>query len=145
MLARRPLEFDGTAAVGPKERFTNLTGISCLTTTMCMASGFFRILSPNVFFGAVTELWKNGKWTLWKVFGVVTGFAAISCPTVSRCFADGYANAGAYNNALIKTWNGRKWTAQHPAQAAAAYPAAGLATQASISGSPVRVSSITRR
>ena len=58
----------------PKERFTNLTGISCPTTTMCMAAGFFRILSPNVFFGAVTE---SGS------------FSQLSCVSQSRCEAVG--------------------------------------------------------
>jgi hypothetical protein len=102
-----------------------------------MASGFFRILSPNVFFGAVSELWKNGKWSQSKVFGVVTGFAAISCPAVSRCFADGYANAvvPGYDTPMIKTWNGRKWTAQHPAQAAAAYPAGNFSQLSCVSQS----------
>ena len=105
--------WDGThwsivsSANAPGANYTNLSGITCLSKTSCVAVGAWEGLTSH----ALIERWNGRRWSVtpgpslnpneesW-LFGV-------SCPGPSTCFAVGTVGDGT----LIEHWDGTHWSA----------------------------------
>jgi hypothetical protein len=88
-----------------------LNGISCLSSTFCIAVGhYFQTSGEEV---AVGDGW-NGK--TWKLQATPKGspydLTAVSCTSTKACTAVGSFEKGSGNyQPLVESWNGTKWAA----------------------------------
>ncbi len=91
----------------------SLLGVSCPTTTFCVAVGQ-TVVSPDSgeLYDQIIETWNGQRWTL--LHGDETGFTdlnAVTCVNTSRCVAVGkLVPKDAGLRPLIETWNGTTWT-----------------------------------
>jgi hypothetical protein len=91
-----------------------LYGISCTSTTFCVAVGNVQTLSGNVT-EPVIATFDGNSWTF-QDLDVSTPNAGyiltgVSCPSTSRCIAVGRVGSGSdYSNALVETFDGTTWT-----------------------------------
>jgi hypothetical protein len=91
-----------------KATVSELKGISCASTTSCIAVGYYATASENEL--PLYEQW-NGK--VWKVEQSVGGakkgvLAGVSCTSASACTAVGGSSEGS----LAERWNGKTWQVQ---------------------------------
>jgi hypothetical protein len=93
-----------------------LTGISCASTSFCVASGVYRNSSgPR----PLLEVLSNGSWSAVAapmpsdVGASGTMFLSqVVCPTTTACTAAGlYRDNIGHNRSLIDSWNGSTWSA----------------------------------
>ena len=92
----------------PNKPVANLNGVSCSSSTSCMAVGSY---SKNHKGDTLVESW-NGK--LWKFVPSPSipevsfdPLAGVSCVSSSRCVAVGNANMS-----LVEVWNGKTWSVE---------------------------------
>jgi hypothetical protein len=99
-------------------RHTELDGVSCSSTTACVAVGLSSYGKRN---GTrpVIERWDGLSWSVQPTPPVSNGFLdAVSCVSVSACTAVGgrysffAALSSARGSALAERWNGASWSAQ---------------------------------
>jgi hypothetical protein len=93
-----------TPNTGPKPTGSDLRGVSCLSSTFCMAVG------------NMSAVWNGTAWSM-KVFpqasSVLSLADAVSCTSKSSCTAVGsYANLSKGTLTLIVNWNGTSWQQQ---------------------------------
>jgi hypothetical protein len=90
--------------VDDEAKFARLSGVSCTSSTFCMAVGL-RINRP------FSETWDGAQWHV--VVGgsrpIGSDLDGVTCLTASDCWAVGH-----YRNALFEHWNGHKWTLVGP-------------------------------
>jgi hypothetical protein len=92
-----------------------LEGISCLSTSDCIAVGSSSDQSgPEV---PLAESWNGTTWSIVDVPGVWTGvnvLSAVSCSGPSTCFAVGSQAPNGFGSTptttLIERWNGSTWS-----------------------------------
>jgi hypothetical protein len=101
-------------------------GVSCPTTTLCVAVGDTEDNTSAGNNHAFAEVWSAGKWRVSTLRHQLSAFIGASCPARNRCFASGYTFPADTARSLIETWNGRSWTTQRPVQTAAPLPAGDL-------------------
>jgi hypothetical protein len=103
------------------QRFAFFEGISCATSTLCMAVGQTEDTTREEYYHAFAEEWSGGKWHLSTLGRKASFFYNVSCPSRTRCFAAGYGfpSLTSFAHALIETWNGRTWSSQRPVETAA--------------------------
>ena len=91
-----------------------LSGVSCTSTSFCMASGYYHNGTAGVW-QTLTARWSGIKWA--RVSSPDPGkgqdnyLSGVSCTTASFCVASGYyynGTAGA-DQTLALRWNGTKW------------------------------------
>ena len=91
----------------------DLYGVSCATSTDCMAVGSASFSSAPAFI-PLTEHWDGERWTILPTpFFEGTAHAelfGISCPAVRMCVAVGYDNNGDEQLILTEFWDGNRWT-----------------------------------
>jgi hypothetical protein len=101
----------------PNRSYAELKGISCATTTNCMAAGdsFAPTAPPPYGFVGSKALIERWNGTAWSIIagpnaGTYTSLSAVKCVNATTCFAAGHGSAasGAWN-ALIERWNGTTW------------------------------------
>jgi hypothetical protein len=95
-----------------------LTGVSCASTTDCVAVGSNQ--STDGFPDPIAESWNGTTWTLDSLptFALGGQLAGVSCPAVDQCMAVGDRfsfRAGEVGLAL--SWNGSMWTQMKVAKA----------------------------
>jgi hypothetical protein len=100
--------------IGPVDQLTRL---SCLSATDCMAIGGF---STQTGANNLVEHWDGTSWTVLPspnpVGTTVAGFTGVSCVSTTSCTAVGlYDTSGNRPHELPVTehWNGANWTVQH--------------------------------
>ncbi len=106
----------------PHSHNGELGGLSCATTTNCVAVGDYQ--NPAGKWRSYAEIWANGKWTIDSTPNVrgqkASYFQGISCPSATECVAVGNS-AGPGTHAFAEVWNGVKWrVAKLPARSDAA-------------------------
>jgi len=103
--------FDGTAwsalpAAKHEPADAELSGISCVSATWCVAVGHST--------KALIEQWNGTAWTVAKSVSPDTGgnvLADVTCLSKSWCRAVGDAfDSGGESRTLIEAWNGRAWS-----------------------------------
>lgn len=102
-----------TSTVNPSSSGTQLIGVSCRTSTMCVAVG---TASSSISFGApVAEKWNGVKWTLFSLpdhpAGALGGFLyGVACTSTTSCMVVGQSPDAVGSMTLAEHWNGRAWT-----------------------------------
>jgi hypothetical protein len=102
----------------PHSHNSELGGLSCSTTTNCVAVGNYQ--NPAGKWRSYAEIWANGKWTI-DITPNVRGqkasfFEGASCPSSTECVAVGLSS-GPGSHAFAEVWNGVTWSiAQLPAR-----------------------------
>jgi hypothetical protein len=89
----------------PSAQATDLTGVSCVTTSFCVAVGFAEFSgSPS----NLIEQWTGGQWIVVVDSAATSGsLLGVSCVTLSFCVASGVSGGG---TATAVMWNGSGWT-----------------------------------
>jgi hypothetical protein len=95
--------------VGPAPQavsFSRLNAVSCATSSLCMAVGFFGPTVPKI--RPYTEMWNGKTWRVLSVRGPVHAhqLTAVSCASRSSCVAVGLAGP---SKPYAQAWNGRSW------------------------------------
>jgi hypothetical protein len=98
----------------PELSFTLFTGVSCASSTACMAVGFAQSGSTDY---AWIERWNGTEWASQKIgspSGARAGlFWSVSCTSSSACTAVGsYTNSSGTKVDLVNRWNGTEWLVQ---------------------------------
>jgi hypothetical protein len=108
--AARPPVPHGTASAA-------LSGVSCVTSAHCVATGEYTRLNGTS--AGLVETWTGRAWAAVSVGlpagGVDGDLDGVSCVSAKSCVAVGsYDNAASDTVALSESWNGRTWTASKP-------------------------------
>jgi len=90
-----------------------LEGVSCPTTTFCVAAGSTYNGSEEQ---TLIEQWNGTSWSIVtspnRNTSTDNGFDGVSCTSSTFCVAAGsWYNAGDYEQALTAQWNGTSWSA----------------------------------
>jgi hypothetical protein len=93
---------------------SQLTGVSCVTSTNCTAVGYYR---TGLGISTLAEQWNGSAWTIESTpnssqpLSYLTG---VSCPSATDCTAVGYSasDSGFTHLPLAEQWNGSTWTIQ---------------------------------
>jgi hypothetical protein len=93
-----------------------LTGISCASSSACVAVGYFTNSSGVEV--PLSESWNGTSWSLQEpptpTGATRTALEGVSCTSSTACIAVGFdINAGKFV-ALAETWNGTSWSLQSP-------------------------------
>jgi hypothetical protein len=88
-----------------------LSGVSCPTSTECIAAGYYGVSA----YQPVAEAWNGASWRVLPTAALGTGVTAalgdVSCRSARSCLAVGYSKSGSYAT-LIEAWNGASWQIQ---------------------------------
>lgn len=92
---------------------TELTAVSCLSSTWCSAVGYSEDASLNRH--ALAEAWNGTTWSVVTApeptGATASQFNALSCATSSWCMTVGdYTNASSNTVSLGEVWNGTAWS-----------------------------------
>ncbi len=95
-----------------------LEGVSCVSTTECIAIGQYSSSGEKV----LAERWNGTSWSLQTISNPegasIAYLIGISCTSSSSCTAVGYTGEAQEHTSTVKTlaerWNGSKWEAQSP-------------------------------
>jgi PKD repeat protein len=105
-------------------RYALLRGISCLTTSDCVAVGYYRNTGEEEYLEStgekvepLAEHWNGSTWTMMSVAapsGADAGWLeGVSCTSSTECTAVGSFNdSSGVEDTLAERWNGSEWTTQ---------------------------------
>jgi len=93
-----------------------LRGVSCTTSTACIAVSSYHVESENTWW-PFAEKWNGTEWSLLttaKPTGATAAeMGAVSCTSSTACIAVGrYKNSAGTYVTLAEHWNGTEWSAQ---------------------------------
>jgi len=99
----------------PSRAYSWLSGVSCATTTSCMATGYFsRSASDPRGSSTLTERWNGTAFSLGSSPNAAfyNTLNAVSCVHAGSCIAVGNSAASGANanRTLAEQWNGTKWS-----------------------------------
>jgi Subtilase family len=107
---------EGASAVGNR-----LAGVSCISSTECMAVGEGYVEGPGKAVFASAERWNGIEWSIQKPqLPAENGSTlhGISCTSATSCVAAGwFKNNSGTRVPLGEVWNGAEWTDQQPTAA----------------------------
>jgi hypothetical protein len=111
-------QWDGTSwtlttVPEPKNTEAYLEGVSCSSSTFCMAVGYYFNSAGAVV--ALTEHWDGTHWSIAATGAPHTQLWGVSCPSSAACEAAGYRVAGSRASVMAERWNGAQWVVQTPA------------------------------
>jgi hypothetical protein len=103
------------------QHLVNFDGISCSTSTVCMAVGNTEDNTRQRYYHAFAELWSGGKWRLTTLGPDGSFFYGASCPSRTHCFAAGFdfPSHASFAHGLIEAWNGDAWKTQRAPETSA--------------------------
>jgi len=115
--ARRQLVAAGSAlpAFSRPPVATELSGVSCRSTSLCMAVGITGIIPGLVHLHMATEIWNGRSWHgLATPASVEAGgpseMSGVSCASRTRCMAIGAIHpVPRTGHPFAVSWNGRRW------------------------------------
>jgi hypothetical protein len=94
----------------------NLTGVSCLTATRCIATGQYIVKGTDGGGLPLAAQWNGTRWSVQTMpYPAGAQFAlpsALSCSRVTQCTTVGAWREGDTVGSLIEGWNGTTWTIQ---------------------------------
>jgi hypothetical protein len=86
-----------------------LNGVSCLSSTSCIAVGYTSSSSSP--YQPLSESWNGATWSLLpEPVGVTGQLNGVSCISQSSCVAVGQTDNATVTKTLIESWNGAIWT-----------------------------------
>ncbi len=94
--------------------YSNLSGVACPTTAVCIAVGGYSNGTTGV---TLAEAWNGAGWsadpTPNPAGATSSGLSAISCSAATACMAVGsYSPDGSTLLTLAESWNGTSWSLQ---------------------------------
>jgi hypothetical protein len=100
-------------AIPSGEKFGALEGVSCASSTFCVASGFYVPSGNTSEEVPLTEVWNGTTWRSSRpVVPASTPFAnldAVSCPTTSSCIVSGFYITSTGATAWADSFDGAHW------------------------------------
>ena len=96
-------------------RITTLRGVSCPSSTICTAVGYY-VSSAGVE-STLAERWNGTEWKVQSMPGLEGGEQghltfAVSCPSTTACTATGMSYQSGEGRPLAESWNGTEWKVQ---------------------------------
>jgi hypothetical protein len=115
-------------------KLMGLYGVSCVSSTACMAVGSWTANAEGLEDKPLVESWNGSAWTLKTATepsgALHSGLAGVSCSSSTACMAVGGYEAspmGSGQKAMIEQWNGSgkgsEWTVSTPAPTGAQWSA----------------------
>lgn len=100
------------AVAGNGKTAAELDGVSCSSSTSCIAVGFY--LRSDSTAGTLAERWNGRSWTLQTGLGPSAGgsLVGVSCTSSIACMAVGYSSEGGSQATLAERWDGTRWSTQ---------------------------------
>ncbi len=98
-----------TPSPNPGDSGDALPGVSCTSSTNCVAVGWYNIASLGA--GTLVESWNGSAWSVTS--SPVDGgkLNGVSCVSASDCVAVGSnVNTSGVSQTLIESWNGTAWS-----------------------------------
>jgi putative hemolysin len=96
---------------GSSTQYNFLDGVSCLSSSFCMAAGLYSNGSTSQ---TLVERWNGSGWSLVSSPNTSTtqenSLFAVSCVSTSFCMAVGRHSNGSADQTLIEKWNGTSWS-----------------------------------
>jgi hypothetical protein len=90
-----------------------LLGVSCTSSTSCMAVGYAEVSGA---YQSLAEVWNGSTWTVQSVPSPAESFSseltAISCTASNACTAVGRYSTSSVSGTLVERWNGTAWSVQ---------------------------------
>ena len=86
----------------PVSNYRGLWGVSCVSTTWCMAVGFIWVASYGQ--AGLAELWNGTSWSPVRTTPSYQ-LNSVSCVSTTFCMAGGDGKSG-----VVETWDGAAWT-----------------------------------
>jgi hypothetical protein len=100
-----------------KKIHDEVTGVSCASTTACIAVGrnYNSITTPTFF----AERWNGTAWSIQEpttpTGATNTSLSSVACSTTGPCIAVGYyISSASVETLLAERWNGTEWTIAEP-------------------------------
>jgi hypothetical protein len=98
----------------PNGSYAELNGISCTTSTNCIAAGDDRSDTAPPYAPGGKTLIEHWNGTAWSIIaspnaGTPSSLAAVTCANATTCFAAGHGSTAAGATALIERGNGTTW------------------------------------
>jgi hypothetical protein len=92
---------------------TIFESVSCAGPATCMAVGYLNSYGKHPVMRPLAETYRGGMWR-WSGTPrrTTSGFAAVSCTSLTGCMAAGWSGQAA----LAETWNGTTWSPRKPAR-----------------------------
>jgi hypothetical protein len=96
---------------------TGLDGVSCTSSTNCVAVGFYTAVNPdfppiNVILTLV-ETWNGTSWSITSSPNAgndeLNQLLGVSCTSSTNCVVVGFSDS-ATSQTLVETWNGTSWS-----------------------------------
>ena len=105
---------------------TAFTGVSCTSSTACIAVGFYA--NSNNFYFTVAEIWNGVSWAIQSsanpTGAPISSLDAVSCTSPTACTAVGYSETSDENIVtLAEKWNGTAWALESTPNPTGMYPA----------------------
>ncbi len=99
----------------PNSLFDHLTGVSCPTSTGCVAIGAYSPPSSGERNFGFSEVWSGGSWTTRPIVqptgAISSALGGISCMIATECITVGASTASSgATTAMAEKWNGVSWT-----------------------------------
>jgi hypothetical protein len=91
----------------PDGGYANFFGVSCSTSTDCIAVGAQQAGSSTIPFA---EHWSSGTWTMTAMSDEGIELLGVSCARTNWCMAVGGTQQGNYGRPLVERWDGYRWT-----------------------------------
>ncbi len=91
--------------------YNRLYGVSCVSSTMCMAVGYY--VNGSSLAQTLVESWNGTEWTVSSSPNQGTDSSdlfGVSCVSATSCMAVGSYYSEGTNQTLIESWNGHDWT-----------------------------------
>ena len=97
----------------PGNNVNDLTGVSCTTSTNCVAVGYYSNTSGDTY-QTLIETWNGTSWSVTPSPDQGSGdneLFGVFCTSSTNCVAVGDSiNGSGYSQTLIETWNGTGWS-----------------------------------
>ena len=108
---------------GASYKWSELNGVSCLTSTACMAVGDYALSDAQPFAG-MAESWNGKTWTVQRLphpaGSSLSPLIGVSCTGLRSCTAVGKSATGARTVTLTEVWDGSAWNIDLPPNPAGA-------------------------
>ncbi len=107
---------------------TDLSAVSCPTTSSCTAVGYTTTAADEQI--ALAEAWNGKTWAVLPAPVRAGSLASVSCTSASACVAVGADST--INGPLSESWNGKDWTVLTTPYPKGSGPPEGFATLAGV-------------
>jgi hypothetical protein len=105
-----------TWSIKPSPTRGFLNGVSCVSSSFCVAVGGYYLPTGSTGSRILTDTWNGTAWTADESSDVAAALTAVSCVSTVACTAVGYSATAdevtglTTYDGVIETWNGSTWS-----------------------------------